>query len=259
MYATNYFESAVLNAFRGQTFTAPTTVYVALYLSDPTETGTAGTEVSYSGYQRQSITFSEPAPETGGIGFKNLTQITFPEPETAAGTITWIGILDSQVGGNMLCRAELTEPLMVEANEPPVFLPGDIMFYLNGNFSTNFKTKVLNVMRGTSLPGFSPFFSLFNGNPESGGAELSGDNYSRASLVFSSPSEQESGQLLIQNSQASNFNRPTTSWGTWSYSVIYDSKSSGNPVAYIQRTSPKEIKRGYMPTIAVGAVKVGLN
>lgn len=259
MYASNYLESAILNLFRGQTFTAPASVYVALYLSDPKESGQGGTEVSYSGYQRQKITFSEPAAEASGVGVKNITQITFPEPEAAAGTITWIGIMDSQVGGNQLCRAELTEPLTIGANEPPVFLVGDIMFYLTGNFSTSFKTKVLNTMRGVSATGFTPYFALYNGNPDSGGAELSGDNYARAALTFSSPSEQESGQLVIQNSQASNFNRPTTSWGTWNYSAVYDAASAGNPVAYVQRTEAKEIKRGYMPTIASGAIKIGLN
>ena len=30
MYASNYLEAAVLNAMRGQTFTAPSAVYVAL-------------------------------------------------------------------------------------------------------------------------------------------------------------------------------------------------------------------------------------
>ena len=259
MYASNYLETAVLNTMRGQTFTAPSSVYVALYLSDPGETGTGGTEVSYAGYQRQSIMFSEPASEAGGIGFKNLSQITFPTPEQAAGTIQWIGIMDSQVGGNQLCRAELTEPLNIGSGEPPVFLAGDIVFYLTGNFSTAYKTRILNVFRGTSLTGFTPYFALYNGNPESGGAELSGDNYSRVALTFASPAEQESGQLMIENSAPASFNRPTTDWGVWSYSAIYNSTSSGEPVMFVQRTQQKEIKRGYMPTIASGAIKIGLN
>lgn len=259
MYASNYLETAVLNSMRGQTFTAPSAVYVALYLSDPGESGSGGTEVSYPAYQRQVITFSEPASEAGGIGFKNVSQITFPIPESAAGTIQWIGIMDSQVGGNQLCRAELTEPLNIGANEPPVFLPGDISFYLTGNFSKSFKTRILNTLRGTSLTGFTPHFALYNGDPENGGAELSGDNYARVSLTFSSPSEQESGRLMIQNSAAANFNRPTTDWGNWSYSAIYDAASSGNPVAFVKRTSAKDIKRGYMPTIASGAIKIGVN
>lgn len=259
MYASNYLEAAVLNALRGQTFTAPSAVYVALYLSDPGESGTTGTEVSYSGYQRQPITFSEPAAEAGGIGFKNLSQITFPTPSNDAGTIQWIAIMDSQIGGNHLCRAELTEPLAIGKDEPPVFLPGDVSFYLTGNFSKAFKTRVLNTFRGVSLAGFSPYFALYNGDPENSGAELSGDNYARVKLTFAAPAEQESGQLLIQTSLSVSFNRPTTDWGNWSYSAIYDSASSGNPVATVRRSVAKEIKRGYMPTIAAGAVKVGLN
>lgn len=259
MYASNYLEAAVLNALRGQTFTAPSAVYVALYLSDPGESGVSGTEVSYAGYQRKPVTFSEPAPESGGIGFKNLSQITFETPNTEGGTVQWVAIMDSQIGGNQLCRAELIEPLIIGKGEPPVFLPGDISFYLTGNLSKAFKTRVLNTFRGSSLTGFTPHLSLYNGDPESGGSELSGDNYERVSLTFSSPSEQESGQLMIQTSRSASFNRPTTDWGNWSYSVIYDAASSGNPVVVVKMPQQKTIKRGYMPTIAEGAVKIGLN
>lgn len=259
MYASNYLEAAVLNAFRGQTFTAPSAVYVALYLSDPGETGTSGTEVSYSGYQRQVVTFSEPAAEAGGIGIKNVSQITFPTPEQAAGTIQWVAIMDSQVGGNQLCRSELTRYLTIGEKEPPVFLPGDISFYATGNFSKSFKTRFLNTLRGVSLAGFIPYYSLFNGDPENGGSELSGDNYTRVPLSFAAPSEQESGQLLISNNTLASFNYPTTDWGHWSYSAIYDASTSGNPVSIVKRTIEKDILIGYMPTISPGAIKIGLN
>ena len=61
MYATNYFENLMLNVARQQNISAPATVYLALYQSNPSDTGTGGTEVSYTGYARQAITFSAPA------------------------------------------------------------------------------------------------------------------------------------------------------------------------------------------------------
>ena len=180
MYACDYLENGILNALRGVTFAAPAKCYLALYLNDPGETGAGGTEVSYTGYKRMEIDFSAPADSNGGIGVQNLTDITFPTPVSAAGTITHIGVVDSLTGGNMLARGELVEPLIIGAEEPPVFLAGDVLFYLTGNLSKAWKTKVLNILRGNSIQGITPYFSLWNGSPESSGSELSGDNYQRA-------------------------------------------------------------------------------
>ena len=164
MYACDYLENGVLNVLRGVTFAAPAKVYLALYLNDPGEDGASGTEVSYAGYKRIEIDFSSPAETNGGIGVQNLEDITFPTPVTAAGTITHVGILDSLAGGNMLCRGELVEPLVIGADEPPVFLAGDVLFYLTGNLSRAWKTKVLNILRGQSIQGIAPYFSLWNGS-----------------------------------------------------------------------------------------------
>ena len=259
MYACNYLETGFLNILMGTAFTAPSRCWLALYLNDPGETGAAGTEAAYPGYKRMAITFSAPASMNSGIGIQNLSEITFATPADAVGTITHIGILDSQTGGNMLARGELTEPLMIGANQPPVFLVGDVMFYLTGEISNAYKTRLLNIFRGQSISGVTPHHSLWNGSPEAGGAELSGDNYARCRLTFSAPAEQASGQLLIQNSLAVSYNRPSTEWGVWNWSAIYSAATGGEPIFIQQRSEDVVIKRGYMPTIAAGAVKLGLN
>ena len=65
MYMTNYMETAVLNLFRGISITAPQKVYMALFLSNPGESGT-GTEANYTGYSRVEVSFSTPAVMSGG-------------------------------------------------------------------------------------------------------------------------------------------------------------------------------------------------
>lgn len=259
MYACNYLENGFLNALRGVTFTAPSRCYLALYINDPGESGTGGTEINYSGYARKEINFSEPAAMSSGIGIQNISDITFATPSAAAGTVTHIGVLDSQSGGNMLARGELSEPLVIGANEPPVFLAGDVVFYLTGNLSAAYKTRLLNVFNGNSLSGIQPCFSLWNGSPENQGSELSGDNYARVPLTFAAPAEQPSGQLLTSNSVAATFNRPSTAWGTWSWSAIYSAASGGEPVLLQELSENVAVKRGYMPTFGVGAIKVGIN
>lgn len=259
MYATNYFETAILNVLKGITLNAPSQVFIGLYISNPTETGGAGTELSYSGYARQPITFTEPAPESGGIGIKNDSQITFPVANSNAGTVTYIGIHDSRVAGNMLAYGELSDELVIGDGEAPVLLPQEVVFFFNLNLSKSFKTKLLNVFRGQNVPGVNPHFALFNGNPDEGGAELSGANYARVPLTFANPREASSGQMETSNTNQANFNRPTSAWGTWNYSAIYSALSGGEALWIAQRSPAKEIKKGYMPTIAEGAIKVAIN
>ncbi len=51
---SNYLENALINAtLRNTSYTSPTTVYVALYTSDPTDAD-SGTECSGTSYARQA-------------------------------------------------------------------------------------------------------------------------------------------------------------------------------------------------------------
>lgn len=259
MYACDYLEKGVLNTLLGVTFPAPSKCWLALYLSDPGESGSAGVEVSYTGYQRMEVQFSAPAQTSGGLGVQSLSDLTFPTPPAAVGTVTHIGVLDSLVGGNMLARVELVEPLSIGAEEPPVLLAGDVLLYLTGDLSRAWMTRVLNLFRGQSLQGTTPYYALWNGSPEAGGSELSGENYQRVPLTFSAPAEQSSGQVLVRNSAPASFPRPTTAWGTWTHTAVYTASSSGEPIWIKARAEPKEIKRGYMPRIAEGSVVLGLN
>lgn len=261
MYASNYLENGILNVLRGVSFTAPAAVYLALFLSDPGEDGSSGMEISYSGYARMPINFSVPAAASGGgMSIKNIEQITFAAPGGAAGTITWVAILDSLTGGNMLWRCSIEDdPPVTAANEPPVFMAGDVELILTGQLGNAYKTKVLNIFRGTSIAGITPYHSLWNGSPDNSGAELSGDNYARVQLTFGAPAEQASGQLLIVNSAPASYNRPTANWGMWTHSALYDAASSGSPVYIVERPESKLVKKNYMPNIAVGAIQVGIN
>ena len=56
---SNYLEEKIVEHFlRNNAITPPTTVYVTLFESDPGE-ATGGTETAYTGYARQSATWTE--------------------------------------------------------------------------------------------------------------------------------------------------------------------------------------------------------
>ena len=100
---SNYLENALINGtLRGTTYTAPTTTYLALYTSDPTDADT-GTEVTGGSYVRQAITFSSPS---NGVT-SNSSAIEFPQATADWGIISYVGIRDAVTSGNLLYHTPL--------------------------------------------------------------------------------------------------------------------------------------------------------
>ena len=100
---SNYLENALINVtLRATAYTAPTTVYLALYTTDPTDAD-IGTECTGTSYARQSITFGAPS---NGVS-TNTAAIEFPQAGGAWGTITHIGIRDALTTGNLLYHTPL--------------------------------------------------------------------------------------------------------------------------------------------------------
>ena len=105
MSLTNAFETSTLKyLLTTDSVTRPTSWYVGLFTSDPTDTGAAGTEVSGSGYARTAATFTVTNDTA-----TNSASIEFPAASGGNwGTIGWIGIMDASTGGNMIIHSALT-------------------------------------------------------------------------------------------------------------------------------------------------------
>jgi len=123
---SNYLENALINAtLRGVNFTAPTTIYVALFTSDPTDAG-SGTEVSGGSYARTSVTFAAPS---NGVSLSNA-DCTFPQCTSTWGTVGWIGLYDAATSGNLLYHTALDTAKTIETD--------DIFKISTGNLSVTF-------------------------------------------------------------------------------------------------------------------------
>lgn len=110
------------HVLRGVTYSPPSTVYMALYTSNPGD-GDTGTEVSGNGYQRQSVTFSAASNRR----IVNSNQVEFPEATGPWGTITHFGLRDAQTGGNLLFYGALTAPVTIGQGQQLIFKAGDIV------------------------------------------------------------------------------------------------------------------------------------
>lgn len=126
---SDYLENKLIDhVLRGQTFTAPTNVYVALFTGAPSDSG-GGTEVSGGSYARvqvacslanfagtQSAGSTTASSGTGGQTSNNAA-VTFPAPTANWGSVTHFGIFDASSGGNLLFHAALTTPKTVNEND----------------------------------------------------------------------------------------------------------------------------------------------
>ena len=105
---SDYIESAVLNhVFRNTPLTSPASVRVGLFTAAPSDTG-GGTEVSGSGYARQSVTFGAPSQSGESARIANTGAVSFTASGGAFGTVTHVGYFDAATGGNLLAWAPIT-------------------------------------------------------------------------------------------------------------------------------------------------------
>lgn len=139
---SDYLENKLLDhVFRGQSFTAPTTLYVGLFTTATDDTG-GGTEVTGGSYARVSVTCNltnwnatqggtgSSNSGTGGL-IDNAVEFTFPAPTGDWGSITHFALFDAASGGNMIIHDSLTTSKTVNNGDPaPKFTAGalDITF-----------------------------------------------------------------------------------------------------------------------------------
>ena len=124
MSFSNYLENKVLGHVFGATpYTAPGTLYVGLYTSDPGE-GNTGTEVSGGSYARQAIAFT-----VTGNQASNTAAVEFPTATASWGTVTYAAIFDAVSGGNMMSYGPLTTSKTIAS--------GDVLRIPAGDFDIN--------------------------------------------------------------------------------------------------------------------------
>lgn len=229
--ATNHLEEIVLNVFRGVDAVAFPTLYLELLTSEPGEDGTGGVPPTYSGYAREQIAFTPPAPLAGGIGFMNDAEIEFARAPENGANITHVGVYNSQTGGVMLLKSVLNTEKQIKAGSAPVIRLNEAKFWLSGDFSAYCKQKILGLFRGSNFLGITPYVTLFNGDPENAGVELAGGTFERQLVSFSAPLELPTGQRIISNISDVSFPAATVVLGTYNYDCVFDGAYSPNLLA----------------------------
>ena len=110
---SDYLENKVLDhVLRNTSYTSPTTVYVGLYTSNPTDTN-SGTEVTGGSYARQTLSVT-----TASAGIvTSSADVTFPQCTASWGSVGFIGILDAVTSGNLLMHTALTTAKTIDSGD----------------------------------------------------------------------------------------------------------------------------------------------
>ena len=112
MSFSNYLETEILDhVFGGNSYTAPSTLYLSLHTANPDEDG-SGAEVSGGGYARQSM-----AMTVTGNTASNDSAVEYPTATANYGTVTHVGVYDASTAGNLLCYASLTSSKTIETGD----------------------------------------------------------------------------------------------------------------------------------------------
>ena len=140
---TDTYENSVVDwLMRGQTLTPPTTGYVALFTTCPTES-TAGTEVSGGAYARVSVAASltnwagtqAAGSTTASSGSNGTTSnniaITFPAATADWGTVNCFGYMTAASGGTLIFYAALTAPRTITSGSTASFANAALPFQID--------------------------------------------------------------------------------------------------------------------------------
>lgn len=139
---SDYAENKLLDHVFGTSYTPIATLYVALYTVNPDDDDT-GTEATYTGYARESISF-------GTAATRRITQdalITFDPCTGGSNDITHWAIRDAITGGNLLAHGALTSTKTVADGKTPSIASGEIWVeYTTGVISDFLSLELLDHM-----------------------------------------------------------------------------------------------------------------
>jgi hypothetical protein len=118
---------------------------------------------------------------------------------------------------------------------------------------------VLNVLRGTTLNGVSPYVGLFStapANDAAAGTELSGNGYQRQTVTFGAPVTDSGNVRKISNTNNISFGPASADWLQAVAFGIFDASSGGTLLYWDALTTPKTIQQDDYGQFAPGTLVV---
>ncbi len=118
---------------------------------------------------------------------------------------------------------------------------------------------VLNVLRGTTLNGVSPYVGLFSAAPANdaaAGTELAGNGYQRQAATFGAPATDTGNVRRIANTNNISFGPASASWLQAVAFGIFDAQTNGTLLYWDVLPTPKTVEQDDYGQFAPGALVV---
>ena len=118
---------------------------------------------------------------------------------------------------------------------------------------------VLNVLRGTTLNGVSPYVGLFSAAPVNDaatGTELAGNGYQRQAATFGAPATDTGNVRKIVNTNNISFGPASASWLQAVAFGIFDAQTNGTLLYWDVLPTPKTVEQDDYGQFAPGALVV---
>lgn len=140
MSMSNAEETRVLNhSYRTATYTKPTNIWVALFDTDPGETGVLTGEADYGSYARVQVpaadaNWNAPADDgSGNMQITNAIDIEFPD-STGDGSapITHFATMDAAAAGNVIDTGALATPRTIMSGDAAIRFPAGTLTIKRG-------------------------------------------------------------------------------------------------------------------------------
>lgn len=248
---SNYLSNALLNGLANTTYTAPTTVYVALCTADPTDaaTGASMSEVANTnGYARTAITFSAASA-------RKVVQsgaVTFPEASGSWGTITHWALLDTATygAGNVLAHGNFVTAVTPVSGNTPTIPSTNIQVEISATaggagYSNYLVHKWLDLaFRNQAFAKPATYVGLATTVLDDADVaigdltEVTGGSYARVLVNANggaSPTWDVAASGALDNTHDITFPIPVAGWGTVVSAFLIDSTSgAGNVLGYDQ-------------------------
>lgn len=128
-FSTYLAQNIINSTLRGQAFTVPGTLYLALFTSDPTDNNITTNEVASAWYARKA-TGAWSAPVGSGNSSSNSNQVLWDAVTGSAVTVTHWGIYDALTSGNLLYSDTIGTPKTFNVSDVPFVAAGTLVIQM---------------------------------------------------------------------------------------------------------------------------------
>lgn len=262
--ATDFLEQALTDhLFDLASYSAPATMYLALFTAMSSgETGT-GTEVTGGSYARLAITNDATSWSRTSNVITNDNLLTFVTASANWGDATHWALMDASSSGNMLIYGEFDDPVTINNGSTFRVAAGQLSITYNAK-STYAAGKLLDHLFGVasfSVP-TDQYIALFTAAPTDagGGTEVSasGTDYAREQ-VANDASGWSRTSSTVSNDNDIEWAEATASYGTVVAVAAFDASTVGNMLWWATKTPSETVGIGSIFAFASGALTYTLD